>query len=136
SRVHTRLEETPGGLTIQPELDALEAADTPTFLQSDTHWNVRGREAFARAVLDAVRPGLAAEARLRALEATDRPGDLGVFIGQERIDRDPMLTVTGTPKATFAPGEVLFVGDSQLDAALRTAGADGATVLDRVFPGQ
>lgn len=136
ARVQQRLAETPGGLTIQPELDALEAEGTATFLRSDTHWNARGRQVFAEAVLDAVRPGLAGQARLRRLEETERRGDLGVFIGQERIDRDPMLTVTGTPKATFAPGRVAFVGDSQFGAAMLTAGADGATVLDRVFPGQ
>lgn len=136
ARVQQRLAETPGGLTIQPELDALEARGTATFLRSDTHWNARGRQVFAETVLDAIEPGLAAQARLRPLEHTDRRGDLGVFIGQERIDRDPMLTVTGTPTTTFAPGQVAFVGDSQLGAALMTAGADGATVLERVFPGQ
>jgi hypothetical protein len=136
ARVQTRLAETPGGLTVQPKLDALEAEGTPTFLRSDTHWNARGRQVFAEAVLDAVRPGLADQVRLRPLEETERPGDLGVFIGQQRIDRDPMLTVTGTPRTTFAPGEVAFVGDSQFGAAMMTPGADGATVLDRVFPGQ
>lgn len=136
ARVQQRLAETPGGLTIQPELDALEAQGTATFLRSDTHWNARGRQVFAEAVLDGVHPGLADQARLRPLEETDRRGDLGTFIGQERIDRDPMLTVTGTPKTTFAPGQVAFVGDSQFDAAMLTPGADGATVLDRVFPGQ
>lgn len=134
--VHDRLADLPGGYTIQPELDALEDQGTPTFLRSDTHWNAVGREAFANTVLDAVHPGLAAEARLRRLDETDRHGDLGVFIGQERVDRDPMLTVTGSPRTTFAPGEVLFVGDSQLDAAMRTPGADGATVLERLFPDQ
>lgn len=136
ARVQQRLAETPGGLTIQPELDALEAEGIPTFLQSDTHWNARGRQVFAETVLDAVHPGLAAQARLRPLEKTDRPGDLGVFIGQDRIDRDPKLTVTGTPTTSFPPGRIAFVGDSQFGAAMLTGGADGATVLDRVFPGQ
>ncbi|MBF6621628.1 MAG: hypothetical protein ITG02_15535, partial [Patulibacter sp.] len=136
SRVHERLDDVPGGYTIQDQLDALEADGKPTFLRSDTHWNFLGREAFARTVLDAVRPGLASEARLRGIDERERSGDLGVFIGQTRVDRDRQLTVTGSPETDFAPGEVLFVGDSQLDAALRTPGADGATVLDRVFPGQ
>lgn len=136
ARVQQRLAETPGGLTIQPALDALEAQGTATFLRSDTHWNARGRLVFAETVLDAVRPGLARQARLRPLQDTDRPGDLGVFIGQDRVDRDPMVTVTGTPTTTFEPGQVAFIGDSQFGAAMMTAGADGATVLDRVFPGQ
>lgn len=134
--VHDRLDELPGGYTIQPELERLEADGKPTFLRSDTHWNVRGREAFARTVLDAVEPGLADDARLRPLDETERLGDLSTFIGQHRYDRDPMLTVTGSPETDFDPGSVLFVGDSQLDAALRTPGADGATVLERVFPEQ
>lgn len=134
--VHDRLEELPGGYPVQAELDALEARGIATFLRSDTHWNSRGREVFARTVLDAVQPGLAAEARLRRLGEVERDGDLGTFIGQKRTDRDRMLTVTGTPKADFAPGELLFVGDSQFGSAMQIAGADGATVLDRVFPGQ
>lgn len=134
--VQDRLDELPGGYTIQPELDALEADGIPTFLRSDTHWNARGREAFARAVLDGVQPGLADEARLRRLGETERDGDLGTMIGQQRIDRDQMLTVTGSPTTDHAPGDLLFVGDSQFEAAMRTPGADGATVLDRVFPDQ
>lgn len=136
SRVHARLDELPGGYSIQAELERLEDAGRPTFLRSDTHWNALGREVFARTVLDGVRPGLAAEARLRPVGERDRPGDLGVFIGQDRVDRDPLLTVTGSPTTTFEPGEVLFVGDSQLETALQRPGADGASILERVFPGQ
>lgn len=134
--VHERLDTIDGGYTFQDEQERMEAGGRATFLRSDTHWNALGREIFARTVLDAVRPGLADEARLRRLGETERRGDLGDLIGQKRIDRDPMLTVTGNPKTAFAPGDVLFVGDSQLEAALRTPGADGATVLERVFPGQ
>jgi hypothetical protein len=136
SRVHERLEDLPGGYAIQAELDNLEAAGRPTFLRSDTHWNALGREVFVRTVLDGIRPGLAAEARLRPVDEADRPGDLGVFIGQDRVDRDPLLTVTGTPTTRFSPGEVLFVGDSQFENAMQRPGADGATVLDRLFPDQ
>lgn len=136
SRVHERLEELPGGYSIQAELERLEAAGRPTFLRSDTHWNALGREVFVRTVLDGVRPGLAAEARLRPVEEHDRPGDLGVFIGQDRVDRDPLLTVTGSPKTTFSPGEVAFVGDSQFEYSMQSPGADGASVMERVFPGQ
>lgn len=134
--IQERLAEVPGGYPIQPRLAELEADGIATFLRSDTHWNARGREVFARLVLDAVRPGLADEAGLRRVGETERPGDLGMMIGQERIDRDEMLTVTGRPETSYAPGELLFVGDSQFEAAMRTPGADGSTVLDRVFPGQ
>ncbi|MFA4928001.1 MAG: hypothetical protein WC558_05755 [Patulibacter sp.] len=136
SAVHERLDEIPGGYSIQSELEQLEESGRPTFLKSDTHWNALGREVFARTILDAVRPGLADEARLRPLDETDRAGDLGVFIGQDRVDRDPMLTVTGSPKTDFRPGEIVFVGDSQFDTAMRTPGADGASIFDRVFPEQ
>ncbi len=136
SRVQERLKEIPGGYSIQAELDAHEAAGRPTFLRSDTHWNALGRRVFAQTLLDAVRPGLAAEVRLRALDEIDRPGDIGPFLGQERVDRDRQLTVTRAPTTHFPPDEVLLVGDSQLWTAMKVPGADGKTVLEHVFPGQ
>jgi len=136
SRVQERLEEIPGGHSIQAKLDALEAAGRPTFLRSDTHWNSLGRTVFLRELLDGVHPGLAAEARLRALREVDRPGDLGSFVGQERVDQDRLVTVTRRPRTRFPRGKVLLIGDSQLWTSIKAPGADGRTVLERVFPGQ
>ncbi len=61
-------------MSIDPELRQLEADGDPTFLRKDTHWNWRGREVFARRVLDRIRPGLAEEAGLTVSdEEHDRP---------------------------------------------------------------
>lgn len=134
--VHERLEELPGGYPIQDRLDALEAAGTATFLRSDTHWNARGREVFTNAVLDAVEPGLAARTRIRRVDGIDREADLGTMINQKRIDRDELLAVTGSPNTDFAPGELVFVGDSQFNGAFLDPSADGTPIFDHVFPGQ
>lgn len=136
SQVQSRLEEVPGGSSIQAQLDAFEAANRPTFLRSDTHWNALGRQVFLRALLDGVRPGLASEVRLRPKGQIDRSGDLGPFLGQHRIDKDRLVTVTGQVRTRFAPGEVLIVGDSQMWNSVKTPGADGKNLLEHVFPGQ
>lgn len=136
SRVQKRLEEIPGAHSIQRKLDELEAAGRPTFLRSDTHWNALGRTVFLRALLNGVRPGLGSEARLRALSPIDRSGDLGPFLGQDRVDRDRQVTVTGRRRTRFAPGEILIIGDSQMWTSVKTPGADGKTVLEQIFPQQ
>ncbi len=136
SRVQERLEEVPGAYSIQAGLDALEAAGHPTFLRSDTHWNYVGRRVFLSTVLNGVRPGLAAQVRLRALDEIDHSGDIGPLLGEKRVDRDRLTTVTRSPKTRFGPGEVLISGDSQLWNSIDVPGADGKTVLEHVFPGQ
>ncbi|MGE4426146.1 MAG: hypothetical protein AB7G37_06830 [Solirubrobacteraceae bacterium] len=133
-RVHRRLGETPGGLDIQPRLQELEAQGQATFLRSDTHWNATGRLVFLRAVLDRVRTGLTREVDLHRGPAADRDGDLGRFIGRERIDRDD--TVVARPPADPPPaGDVVLIGDSQMDRAL-VAPVTGPSIRDRVLPGQ
>ncbi len=136
AEIHERLDAMPGGLNVQPGLERAEAAGTVTFLRSDSHWNVEGRRQFAEAVLNRVRPRLGTRAGLEPAGEGQLEGDLGRFIGQQRIDHEPLLTVTGTPSEAFRPGEVLMIGDSQLDAALLSPGADGRTVHEHVLPGQ
>jgi hypothetical protein len=136
SRVQARLAEVPGAHSIQPKLDAMEASGRATFLRSDTHWNYLGRLAFLNTVLDGVRPGLAGKVKLRALDQVDHSGDIGPLLGEDRVDQDRLVTVTGDPGTPFGPGEVLISGDSQLWNAMDAPGADGKTVLDHVFPGQ
>lgn len=136
SRVQARLQEIPGAHSIQPKLDALEASGRETFLRSDTHWNYLGRMVFLNTVLDAVSRGLASEVRLRPLAQIEHSGDIGPLLGEERTDKDRLVTVTGKPGTRFEPGEVLISGDSQLWNSMDAPGADGKTLLEHVFPGQ
>ncbi|MCK9247445.1 MAG: hypothetical protein M0P31_00475 [Solirubrobacteraceae bacterium] len=135
SRVHRRLDGTPGGLTIRDRLLELEAAGRPTFLRSDTHWNATGRLTFVRAVLDRVRPGLADEVDVHLGPEEGRDGDLGRFIGRERIDHDETVVITRPPADPPPAGDVLLVGDSQMDRSL-VAPVTGPSIRDRVLPGQ
>ncbi len=129
-RVEQRLLRTPGGMSIDPELRQLEADGDPTFLRKDTHWNWRGREVFARRVLDRIRPGLAEEAGLTVSdEEHDRPGDLLAMAGREGGERDRDVTATRTPTSPPAPGSVLLIGDSQLD------GVFGHGLAETALPG-
>lgn len=135
SRVQGRLARTPGGLDVQPTLRALERQGRPTFLRTDTHWNATGREVFVRAVLDRIRPGLSAAAGIRRGPTIDRPGDLGPFLGLKRSERDPTVVATRTPRRPLPAGEVLLIGDSQLDRALLTP-IGAPSLRDVVLPGQ
>lgn len=134
-RVHRRLAATPGGLDIQTALDRLERRGVPTFLRSDTHWNADGRAVFLRAVLDRIRPRLAREVGLKRGPEIDRDGDLGRFLGFARSDRDPTNVAVRTPARPLPAGDVLLVGDSQMDRAL-VAPVGSPSVRDRVLPGQ
>lgn len=134
-RVHRRLATTPGGLDIQAALDRLEQRGVPTFLRSDTHWNAAGRAVFLQAVLDRIRPRLAKEVGLKRGPAIDRDGDLGRFLGFERRDRDETNVAVRTPSAPLPAGDVLLVGDSQMDRAL-IAPVEAPSVRDRALPGQ
>lgn len=134
--VHRRLASVPGGLDVQARLDALERRGRPTFLRNDTHWNATGREVVARAVLDRIRPGLAAEAGLRRGPSFERPGDLGPFIGLRRTDRDDTVIAERTPPRPLRAGRVLLVGDSQLDFLLLNPLGGVPSIRDVALPGQ
>lgn len=119
SRIDRRLARTPGGLALTPELLALERAGKSPFLKRDTHWNWRGREVFARRVLDRVQPGLVDEIGLRPGPAIRYPGDLVRMMGMRRTEPDRAVIALRPPRRPLAPGEVVLIGDSQLDVSLK-----------------
>lgn len=136
ARVHARLAATPGGLDVQEQLEALERSGRPAFLRTDTHWSAAGRAVVVREILDRIRPGLAAEAGLRRGRTFDRPGDLGPFIGLPRSESDEPVIATRTPPRPLEAGQVLLIGDSQLDYALLHPLGDVPAIRDVVLPGQ
>ncbi|MGX6448420.1 alginate O-acetyltransferase AlgX-related protein, partial [Patulibacter sp. S7RM1-6] len=135
ARIHERLRTTPGGLDVQAQLEALERRGRPTFLKTDTHWNATGREVFVRAVLDRIRPGLADAVGLERGPSVERPGDLGRFLGLERHDDDETVRAVRTPSRPFRAGEVLLVGDSQMDLGIVAPFAT-PSIAQTVLPGQ
>lgn len=134
-RVDARLASVPGGLTFTARQQALEQAGEATFLLRDTHWNWRGRELFARAVLDRIRPGLADEAGLRAGDELQRPGDLDKFLGRSRTETDRTLEALRTPLAPAPAGDVVLVGDSQLEQTFAAPLGDAPPLIERTLPG-
>jgi hypothetical protein len=136
SKVQSRLVKVSGAYSIQPKLDRLEASGRATFLRSDTHWNYLGRLVFLNTLLEGVRPGLASRVRLRALGKVEHSGDIGPLLGEELVEQDRLVTVTGGVGNEFDPGEVLISGDSQLWNSIDAPGIDGKSVIDHVFPDQ
>jgi SGNH hydrolase-like domain, acetyltransferase AlgX len=135
-RIDRRLAQAPGGLALGPAQRALEAAGEATFLRNDTHWNWRGRELFARRVLDRLRPGLADEAGLSVGREVSRPTDLSGMLGRQRDETDRTVEATRTPPAPFAAGEVVLIGDSQTDFTFVSPFGEGVRpIRDVVLPG-
>ncbi|HET6448412.1 MAG TPA: hypothetical protein VFG31_04815 [Conexibacter sp.] len=129
-RIADRLAQTPGGLTIDDRLRAIEATGAPTFLRLDSHWNWRGRLVFARETLDRMRSGLAEEVGLHAGPEYDRPGDLAALLGVRRTERDRLLLTRRAPQPPLRPGGVVLIGDSQLENTLLGLGrADNSARL-------
>jgi hypothetical protein len=122
--IAARLAEIPGGLSIDAQLRRLEATGRPTFLRDDSHWNWRGRELFARRLLEDIDPRLARAAHVRAGRPYERHGDLAALVGIRRSEQD-RLVVADPPQWRPARGDVVLIGDSQLDR----------TLVDRPVPG-
>lgn len=133
-----RLQTTPGGLDLQPMLDRLERQGKPVFLRKDTHWNWRGRQLFARSILDRILPGYGTRAGIHPGPVVERSGDLAKLMGITRTERDPALVASRRPPNTLKPGDVLLIGDSQLEKSmLDPTGAKGVAPLrDVLLPGQ
>lgn len=137
--VEARLRASPGGVEIDSALRRMEAADDPVFLKSDSHWNWRGRLVFLRRILNAIRPGLAEEAGLHVGAAIRQPGDLGTLLGIPRDDDDRAVGVRRTPRHPLPAGDLVIVGDSQVERSLLASAGVGdgsASILDTVLPGQ
>ncbi len=136
--IQGRLRKTPGGLDLSPALAALEQAGKPVFLKNDTHWNWRGRGVFVRSILERIRPGLARAARIERGPEVEHAGDLAKILGVIRDVKDSALVARRRPANLPAAGEVLLLGDSQMEKSLLDPpGAPGVRpVRDVVLPGQ
>lgn len=133
-RIADRLAATTGALDIDAPLRELEEQGDATFLRRDTHWNDRGREQFARRVLEALRPGLARETGLRLGPEVDRPADLRKLMGLRGSDRDRVLIADRTPRRPLR--DVLLIGDSQLEFAFKEPPGPGfPPLVERTLPG-
>jgi hypothetical protein len=129
-RVDERLGAVAGGGSIDPQLRAAEAAGQPVFLKTDTHWNAAGRLIYVRRVLDALRPGLAAQMGVGLGARYDRQGDLDAMLGLTSTTEPDRLVVAGRPASPpFDPGAGLVIGDSQTERSFTDPLPGGAPSL-------
>ena len=136
--IQDRLGSTPGGLDLEPALEQLEREGKQVFLKNDSHWNWRGREVFTRLVLDRVRPGLAEAVGLQRGPDARRTGDLAKIMGVTRDEQDPTLVTARKVRNPPPVGDVLLIGDSQMERSLLDpTGVPGvAPIRDAVLPDQ
>jgi hypothetical protein len=134
-QVDERLLSTPGGGLIDEALRTLEAGGTSTFLKTDTHWNGDGRLLYVQRVLEALRPGLAAQTHARLGDPYNKHGDMNAMLGITTTERDRLVTADPADPA-FAPGSAVVVGDSQTERAFLDPEPGGAPSLaQRALPG-
>jgi SGNH hydrolase-like domain, acetyltransferase AlgX len=112
-RVADRLATTPGGVDIDARLRRLEATGRSTFLPHDSHWNYRGRLAYARLVLDFIAPGLSRATGLHVGRWYDRHSDLYRQLGLPATDRDRAVLLRRASPQPARSGRTLILGDSQ-----------------------
>jgi hypothetical protein len=131
--IEQRLATTPGGLAMFAQQRALEQAGKATFLKTDTHWNWRGRELFARDVLNRIRPGLADEVGLQVGAPYGRDTDLTAMLGRPRTEEDLSVGATRTPREALQ--HVLLIGDSQLTETFLVPRGPFQPIRDVALPG-
>jgi hypothetical protein len=112
-RVTDRLKKIPGGVDLDAELRRMEAAGRSTFLPHDSHWNYRGRLAYARLILDFISPGLSRATGLHLGPWHDRHSDLYAQLGLPGTDRDRSVLLRRASPKPVAGGSTLILGDSQ-----------------------
>lgn len=134
-RIQSRLAKTPGGVDLMTPLLKMEASGNPPYLRSDTHWNWRGRELWARILLDGVQPGLADEVGFKTRPLAKRPGDLGLMMGVPRHDADRIIEARRAPSRPPKATDYLIVGDSQTGSALVDPSHVGTSIAKSVLPG-
>ncbi len=136
--VHERLRRTPGGLDITAELRRELAAGRDVFMQKDSHWRGNAQLIFTRAMLEAAKPGLAAEV---GLEQVTRPTagefDLTRLIGLPITKRDRYPPIARRPAQypDAKPGETLLIGDSQMRLAMTDQLEGRPPISEAALPG-
>jgi hypothetical protein len=124
-RVEQRITTLPGGVNLDAELRRIEASGRSAFLPHDSHWSFPARLAYARAILDFVRPGLARDTGLHLGPWFERRGDLAVQLGLPDADHDRAVLLRRPVREPVEAGKTLVLGDSQ----------DGRVFTDPPMPG-
>lgn len=135
--VQSRLGQTPGGADLRPALAAAarSAPSGSAFYRYDTHWNGAGQTAFARTVAEAVRPGLAAAAKLGpGRQTATHTGDLGTLIGVPLTERDTPPAAPARPAGRPAGQGVVLIGDSQLETAFTRQHTSSPPLMEQLLP--
>lgn len=136
-RIDDRLAHTPGGIAINAPLRAMARSGISPFLKTDTHWDWRGRELFAREVLDGIRPGLAEQTGVHAGAPIAWRGNLTMLMGLERTEPDRAVIASRPPSPPLPPGQVVLIGDSQLGVSLVAGLEPGKpSIHDLVLPNE
>ncbi len=133
-KVTARLKKIPGGVDFDAELQRMEAAGQSTFLPHDSHWNYRGRLAYARLILDFISPGLSRATGLHLGPWYDHHSDLYRQLGLPKTDRDRAVLLRRAAPKPVPTGPTLIIGDSQTIDTFRVPPAPGAPPLSKQLP--
>ncbi len=137
AEVHERLGQTPGGVDLRAPMAAAArlAPAGSAYYRYDTHWNGAGQAVFARAVAEAVRPGLAAAAKLGpGPETVSHAGDLGRLMGVPLSEPYTPPAAPTRPAGEPAGKGVVLIGDSQLEAAFTRRPTSNPALIDQLLP--
>jgi hypothetical protein len=132
--VTTRLTKIPGGVDLDRPLRQMEVAGQSTFLPHDSHWNHRGRLAYASLILDFISPGLSRATGLHAGPWHDRHSDLYRQLGLPRTDRDRAVLLRRAALRPVPTGPTLIIGDSQTLETFETPPTPGAPPIATQLP--
>jgi hypothetical protein len=130
----TRLTKIPGGVDFDASLLRMEAAGHPTFLPHDSHWNYRGRLAYARLMLDFISPGLSRATGLQLGPSYDHHSDLYRQLGLPTTDRDRSVILQRASPRPVPTGPTLIIGDSQTLDTFKVPPTPGAPPMITQLP--
>jgi hypothetical protein len=132
--IASRLATIPGGVDLDATLQRMEAAGQSTFLPHDSHWNYRGRLAYARLMLDFISPGLSRATGLDVGPWYDHHSDLYVQLGLPTTDRDRAVVLQRASPQPSPTGPTVILGDSQTIDTFAVPSAPGATPMIQQLP--
>jgi alginate O-acetyltransferase complex protein AlgJ len=133
-KVANRLAKIPGGFDFDAPLRRMEAAGQLTFLPHDSHWNYRGRLAYARLMLDFISPGLSRATGLHLGPWHDHHSDLYRQLGLPTTDRDRSVLLQRASPRPVPTGRTLIIGDSQTNDTFKLPPAPGVPPLTTRLP--
>ena len=90
--------------------DAMDQTREPLFLRKDSHWDSAGSAAVAKAVINALQPGLWDDSALQFKGLIDYTGDLTFLEGNPVVDQTPLYEVI-RPGITAGTPEIWDDGD-------------------------